>query len=170
MLDNVYWIFSFLKDKCDFSTLTAHLLKRNRRQSPQTLKISKQGCGFCSSCFFFLIAETKHLIGSYLRQDAFSLAQLEGPPFTMEVKGWKQEYAVTGHVAQEMGRGYKAQGLSTLTTSSSHALPKCSTTFSKQRHLLETNSAPVGNPSHSNHNTHSTQICPQLLDYSASRH
>lgn len=59
MLDNMYWIFSFLKDKCDFLTLTAHLLEKNKQQRPKTLKFSNRGPRFWILLqllsFFFLI-------------------------------------------------------------------------------------------------------------------
>lgn len=87
MLDNMYWIFSFMKDKCDFLTLMAHFLERNKQQSSKTLKFSNQGCVFCFSHSFSLncrdqTANRKLLKGGSI----FFGSQLEGPHFTVEVK------------------------------------------------------------------------------------
>lgn len=75
MLDNMYWIFRFLKDKCDFLTLTAHLLEKNKQQRPKTLKFSNRGFGFCFSCFKKkIIAETNQPIENHSKGKAVSLA------------------------------------------------------------------------------------------------
>lgn len=75
MLDNMYWIFCFLKDKCDFLTLTAHLLEKNKQQKPKTLKFSEVlDCALAALKIKKVIAETNQPIENYSKGKAFSLA------------------------------------------------------------------------------------------------
>lgn len=126
MLDNMYWIFHFLKDKCDFLTLTTHLLEKNKQQKPKTLKFSNRGFGFCFSCFKKKSycrdqsANRKLLKGKSI----FFGLQLEGSHVN-EGYGLEEEFEVTGHLAQDLCKTAPPAG-------------------DQLKHIR----APVGNPSH----------------------
>lgn len=141
MLDNMYWIFRFLKDKCDFLTLTAHLLEKNKQQRPKTLKFSNQGFGFCFSCF-----KKKN----YCRDQPANRKPLKGKSgfFGLQLEGSH----VKGGYGLEAGiRGDRTPGIGPLQNSTPCWRP------------TQTHTCTCGEPFTLNHKRPPTQIHPQPL-------